>query len=374
MKFLHLADLHLGKRLNEFSLLEDQDYILRQILGIVGEYRPDAVLIAGDVYDRPIPSPEAVALFDRFLTELRKSGPAVIVISGNHDNAKRLAFGEGLMEHAGVHLSPVYDGALKRVTLTDEFGPVCFYLLPYLRAAHVKAVFPEETIDDYSDAIRVVLEHTEYEEGVRKVLVAHQSVIPTDEEIGGVKEVDAGLFDAFDYVALGHIHKSGRIGRDTVRYCGTPLKYAFKNLEQESTVTLVTLGEPGTEPVLDILPLEPLRRLRIIRGSFAEVMDPAFCADERKADYLRIVLTDEEDVREGMRRLRTLYPNVMELEYDNTRTRTQAELVQSPAVSVERAKIDLFGEFYEKQNGAALSDEQRAYIEEMIEKIWGDEK
>lgn len=374
MKFLHLADLHLGKRLNEFSLLEDQEYILREILGIVEEQRPDAVVIAGDVYDRPIPSPEAVTLFDRFLTQLRGLGPVVMVISGNHDNARRLAFGEGLMESAGVYLSPVYDGSLKRVTLTDEFGPVCFYLLPYLRAAHVKAVFPEEPIENYSDAIRVVLEHTEYEDGARKVLVAHQAVIPTEEEIGGVKEVDAGLFDTFDYVALGHIHKAFKIGRDTVRYCGAPLKYAFKNLEQASTVTVVTMGAPGTEPVLDILPVKPLRALRIVRGTFDEVMDPAFMADERKQDFLRIVLTDEEDIREGMRRLRTLYPNVMELEYDNTRTRTRTELAKSPAVTVERAKIDLFGEFYEKQNGAALTDEQRAYIEDMIGKIWEDER
>ena len=372
MKFLHLADLHLGKRLNEFSLLEDQDYILRQILSIIEKRQPDAVVIAGDIYDRPIPMPEAVVLFDRFLKEVRARGPVVLYIAGNHDNAKRLAFGEGLMDLAGVYHEPVYDGTLKRVRLTDEYGPVCFYLLPYLRAVHVRAVFPEEPIEDYTDAIRTVLAHAEYTEGERKVLIAHQSVIPAEEEVGSLKEVDPALFEDFDYTALGHIHKAGKIGRETIRYAGSPLKYAFKNLEQPCSVTEVTLGAPGSEPKICVLPLTPLRKLREMRGSFEELMDPLFCPEESRDDFLRITLTDEEDVREGMRRLRTLYPNVMELDYDNTRTRAQKAPDAGPEAIEEKSKLDLFDELYEKQNGAPMTEEQRAFVLTMMEKIWGD--
>ena len=276
MKFFHLSDLHLGKRLNEFNLLEDQDYILRVILGLLDEEKPDAVLLAGDIYDKAVPSAEAVQLFDFFLRRLAERGLQVFVISGNHDSPERIAFGSRLMDPSGIHMSPVYDGAVRPISLRDEWGEVKVYMLPFLKPAHVRRFFPEAEIGSYTDAMRTVIEAMDVDPAARNLLVTHQFVTGAarseSEEIsvGGTDNVDASVFDRFDYVALGHIHSPQSVERESLRYCGTPLKYSFSEARQEKSVTVVELGRKG-ELRLRTLPLTPLRDMRELRGSYMEL-------------------------------------------------------------------------------------------------------
>ena len=251
MKIIHLSDLHLGKRVHEFSMLDDQRYILKQILEHVAEEHPDVVILAGDIYDKPVPPAEAVQLFDQFLCGFAEQGVEVMIISGNHDSAERIAFGGKLMEHSGVHVSPVYDGDVKPVELEDAYGIVQFFLLPFIKPIHVRRCYAEEEIESYTDAMRTAISHMERNADARQVLVTHQFVTGAErsdsEEIsvGGTDNVDVTVFDGFDYVALGHIHRPQRIMRDTVRYCGTPLKYSFSEAGHEKSLTVVELEEKG---------------------------------------------------------------------------------------------------------------------------------
>ena len=299
MKLIHLSDLHIGKRVNEISMIEDQEYILLQILRIIDDEQADAVLIAGDVYDKSVPSAEAVTLFDDFLCRLAKRKMPVLIISGNHDSPERLAFGGRLLDMSGIHISPVYDGKVRSVTLADEHGEAVYWLLPFLKPAHVKRFYPEETIESYTDACRVAVEKMGMDPTKRNVLLTHQfvtgSVTCESEEIsvGGSDNVDASVFEDFDYVALGHIHGPQNMGSNWIRYCGTPLKYSFSECGHHKSVTVVHLGAKG-ELELSLRPLNPRHDLRQIRGTFAEVSgrDGFGAAD----DYLHIILTDEEDV------------------------------------------------------------------------------
>ena len=376
MKLIHLSDLHLGKRVNEISMIEDQEYILQQILRIIREENADAVMLCGDIYDKSVPSAEAVTLFDEFLSRLSRLQVQVLAISGNHDSPERLAFGSRLMEGAGIHMSPVYHGAVTPIELTDEHGAVCFWLLPFLKPAHVKRFFPEKCIESYTDAVRVAIENMDIDPAKRHVLLTHQFVTGAatceSEEIsvGGSDNVDAAVFDGFDYVALGHIHGPQNIGSNRVRYCGTPLKYSFSEAEHYKSVTVVKLGEKG-ETQLHTVPLIPRHDLRIIRGSFAEVTDKAFYAGTAADDYLQVVLTDEEDIPEAIGKLRVIYPNLMKLTYDNTRTRTN-QLI-GDAEDVERkSPLQLFAELYEQQNNRPMTEEQQTFTQSLIESIWED--
>ncbi|MBQ6797820.1 MAG: exonuclease SbcCD subunit D [Oscillospiraceae bacterium] len=376
MKLIHLSDLHLGKRVNEISMIEDQEYILQQILRIIREENADAVMLCGDIYDKSVPSAEAVTLFDEFLSRLSRLQVQVLAISGNHDSPERLAFGSRLMEGAGIHMSPVYHGAVTPIELTDEHGAVCFWLLPFLKPAHVKRFFPEKCIESYTDAVRVAIENMDIDPAKRHVLLTHQFVTGAatceSEEIsvGGSDNVDAAVFDGFDYVALGHIHGPQNIGSNRVRYCGTPLKYSFSEAEHYKSVTVVELGEKG-ETQLHTVPLIPRHDLRIIRGSFAEVTDKAFYAGTAADDYLQVVLTDEEDIPEAIGKLRVIYPNLMKLTYDNTRTRTN-QLI-GDAEDVERkSPLQLFAELYEQQNNRPMTEEQQTFTQSLIESIWED--
>ena len=376
MKLIHLSDLHLGKRVNEISMIEDQEYILQQILRIIREENADAVMLCGDIYDKSVPSAEAVTLFDEFLSRLSRLQVQVLAISGNHDSPERLAFGSRLMEGAGIHMSPVYHGAVTPIELTDEHGAVCFWLLPFLKPAHVKRFFPEKCIESYTDAVRVAIENMNLDPAKRHVLLTHQFVTGAatceSEEIsvGGSDNVDAAVFDGFDYVALGHIHGPQNIGSNRVRYCGTPLKYSFSEAEHYKSVTVVKLGEKG-ETQLHTVPLIPRHDLRIIRGSFAEVTDKAFYAGTAADDYLQVVLTDEEDIPEAIGKLRVIYPNLMKLTYDNTRTRTN-QLI-GDAEDVERkSPLQLFAELYEQQNNRPMTEEQQTFTQSLIESIWED--
>lgn len=373
MRFIHLSDLHIGKRVNEFSMLEDQKYILEQILELVREERADGVLLAGDLYDKPVPPAEAVRVLDVFLTRLAGMGVPVFAVSGNHDSAERLSFGAQLFSGRGVYLSPVYDGNVERISLTDEYGEVRVYLLPFVKPASVRHVFEEEEIDSYQDAVRAAVEHMEIDPAVRNVLVAHQFVTGAarceSEEIlvGGLDNVDVTVFDRFDYVALGHIHSPQHVGRETVRYCGTPLKYSFSEAEQEKTVTVAELTEKGQVEIREIL-LKPLRDMRRIRGDYLEVTKRSFYENTNTEDYVQITLTDEEDVPDGLQKLRVIYPNLMRLEYDNTRTRKSGD-VTGACEAERKSELELFGEFYELQNNRPMSGQQEAFVRELIGKI-----
>ena len=380
MKLMHLSDLHLGKRLNEFSLLEDQCFILQQLVELVRSEQPDCVLLAGDIYDKPVPPAEAVTLFDDFLNKLAQL-TTVCVTSGNHDSAERLAFGAQLMREGGVHFCGLYTGEPQCVTLQDAYGSVHIYLLPFLKPAHVRHCLPPEEAEQvttYHEALRCAVERLHINAAERNVLVAHQFVTGAQTagseavNVGGVDNIGAEVFDAFDYTALGHIHKAQNVGSERVRYSGTPLKYSFAEWQQEKSVTLVELGEKGSVSVT-ALPLAPLRDLRKLRGSYEELMSREFYdelpkdSDGLLRDFYHLTLTDEEDVPDAVQKLRSVYKNILQLEYDNKRTRTDNAIEGAERV-VEKSPLELMEEFYQLQNNQALSEKQRAYLQGLLEK------
>lgn len=374
MKFLHISDLHIGKRVNEFSMLEDQKYILGNILAMAEREKADGVIIAGDIYDKSVPSAESVQLLDWFLTELAQKGRRVFAVSGNHDSPERIAFGAELMKRREVYLSPVYDGNVSKIMLEDEYGELCVYLLPFVKPATVRHALGQETgegPESYQDAVRMAVERMGTDPGRRNVLVAHQFVTGAlrceSEEVavGGLDNVDAELFDDFDYVALGHIHSPQHVGREAVRYCGTPLKYSFSEAEQEKSVTVVELKEKGRVEIRE-LPLIPLRDMRRIRGTYMEVMDRSFYQGTNREDYVQITLTDEEDVPDALQRLRKVYPNLMRLVYDNVRTRQNQE-IEAAEEPERKSELELFLEFYELQNNQSMTAEQTELVRQMIE-------
>ena len=374
MKFIHLSDLHLGKRVNEFSMLEDQEFILIKILNIIDEQHPDGVIIAGDVYDKSVPPAEAVELFDNFLVNLAKRGVKVFVISGNHDSAERIAFGGRLMDKSGIYLSPVYNGHISPITLTDAHGEVNVYLLPFIKPAHVRRCYPDRDITSYTDAVQVAVEAMQVDTTKRNLLVTHQFVTGasrTESEevsVGGTDNVDAAVFAAFDYVALGHIHRSQKCGGEHIRYCGTPLKYSFSEAGDSKSVTVVTLGDKG-DVALDFVPLIPKRDLVEIKGTYEELTFKGFWGDTTYTeDYMHVTLTDEEDIPEVLAKLRTIYKNIMKLDYDNRRTRTANEITGAEQVQ-EKSSFEHFSTFYELQNGQPMSEEQAEFMAHLIERI-----
>ena len=377
MKLMHLSDLHLGKIVNGFSMLEDQKYILAQILEMARSEKPDGILIAGDVYDKRVPAAEAVGVLDGFLTDLARIAP-VFVISGNHDSAERLAFGGRLMTAAGVYVSPVYDGTVRTVELTDEFGTVRVHLLPFLKPVQVRRFFPEAEIANYTDAVRTALSHIDREDGARHVLVTHQLVtgaaLCDSEElsIGGSENVDAEVFEGFDYVALGHLHGPQRAGGDHIRYCGTPLKYSFSEVNHHKSVTFVTIRGRGEIRIVT-KPLIPMRDLKEIRGTYQELMARSFYQDtDLPGSYLHITLTDEEDVPEALGRMRQVYPYIMKLTYDNTRTRSQQNPLDQ-RVDARKTPLELFRQLYEAQNNQPMTEQQDEFLARLIGAIWEEE-
>ena len=372
MKLIHLSDLHLGKRVNDFPMLEDQVYILDRILEIIDAEQPEAVLIAGDVYDKTIPSSEAVALLDDFLVKLADRSLAVLLISGNHDSPERLAFANRLMEGRGVYIAPVYHGEVTPVTLEDVHGLVDFWLLPFLKPVHLRRFFPEEGVESYTDAMACAIRHMPLDPTRRNVLVTHQFVTGAERceseevSVGGADNVDASVFAPFDYVALGHLHGPQSIGEERVRYCGTPLKYSFSEVRHQKSVTVIELEEKGMLN-LRAVPLTPKRDMVELRGGFAQISSPAFYEQVDRDAYVRVILTDENDIYGAMGQLRSIYPNLMRLDYDNLRTRSgTAELEEA---DVKRNPLELFEEFYQQQNHQPMSEEQRGYLAELLEAI-----
>ncbi len=433
MKLIHLSDLHLGKRVNGFSMLEDQHYILHEILKIIDREAPDGVLIAGDVYDKSVPPAEAVALLDEFLVELSQRQLQVYLISGNHDSPERLAFGgrlmdqsgvhvapvyDGrivsftqqdqygsveifllpflkpahvrrffqddpifggrLMDQSGVHVAPVYDGRIVSFTQQDQYGSVEIFLLPFLKPAHVRRFFQDDPIDSYTDALRTVLSHAAVPADKRTVLVTHQFVTGAsrcdseDLSVGGSDNVDAAVFAPFDYVALGHIHNPQSAGAPHIRYCGTPLKYSFSEAAHEKSVTVVELREKGTVDIRAI-PLKPLRDMAELQGTYESLTFRDFYeGTSYPRDYLHITLTDEEDIPDAISKLRVIYPNLMQLSYDNARTRFGA-LAAPTEQTAQKSPLELAEIFYEGQNGQPMSDAQREFLRGLMERIWEEE-
>ncbi len=377
MKFLHISDLHIGKRVSEFSMIEDQKHILGQILHIARTQQADGILIAGDIYDKPVPPAEAVQVFDWFLTGLADLQTKVFAVSGNHDSAERIAFGARLMRGRDVYMSPVYDGSVCGISLEDAYGEIRVYLLPFIKPAvvrHALKDLPEKLQpQNCQDAVKLALERMRPDTSKRNILIAHQFVTGAgrceSEEIsiGGLDQVSADIFDAFDYVALGHIHSPQHLKRETVRYCGTPLKYSFSEASQTKSVTIVELNEKGSVR-LQTVPLTPLHDMRKIRGTYLEVTARSFYQDTDTEDYIQVTLTDEEDIPDGLQKLRVIYPNLMQLVYDNSRTRQnqEMELAEDPE---QKSGLELFADFYELQNNHPMNTKQTEYVRQLIESL-----
>ena len=374
MKIIHLSDLHLGKRVNEYSMIEDQEYILKKIIGIIDDEQPDGVIIAGDVYDKSVPSAEAVQLFDDFLVSLAKRKLQVFVISGNHDSPERIAFASRIMDASGVHMSPVYNGAIEPIQMSDEFGTVNFYLLPFIKPVHVRR-FSDDEITTYTDTVKYAVSQMRINTDQRNVLVTHQFVTGAkrseSEEIsvGGSDNVDAGVFECFDYVALGHIHAPQNCGSERIRYCGTPLKYSFSEAKDQKSVTVVELGDKGDVSfrTVDLVPKHDLVELK---GTYDELTLKSFYEGTSwQEDYTHITLTDEADIPDAIGKLRTIYHRLMKLDYDNKRTRSNAQI--NSATDVEtKSPLELFSDFYELQNNQKMTDEQDEFMRELIETTW----
>lgn len=375
MKLFHLSDLHIGKRVNEFSMIEDQKYILKRILELAEEEKPDGIILAGDIYDKQIPSAEAVQVFDEFITRLAGRAISVFIISGNHDSAERLAFGGRLLNSRGIYLSPVYEGSVTKIPLKDQYGTVWIHLLPFIRPSTVRHVFENEAdlVTDVQTAAETVIRHMEIDLKDRNILVAHQFVTGAsrceseDVQVGGLDNIDAAVFTPFDYTALGHIHSPQNVGTDRVRYCGTPLKYSFSEVDQEKSITVVELEKKGTVRT-SLLPLKPLRDMRKLRGTYLELTDRSFYRDMNREDYIQVTLTDEDDVPDGLQKLRVIYPNIMQLLYDNQRTKTTQEVDAAQTVE-KKTEMELFYEFYELQNNQPMTKQQKDFAEQLIREI-----
>jgi len=374
MKLIHLSDFHLGKRVNEFSMLEQQKYILERISDIIDDENPDFVIIAGDIYDKSVPPVEAIQLFNDFLYNLAEKNIKVFIISGNHDSPERISFGSEFMKLGGVHVAPVYNGEIVPITLNDKYGAIKIYLLPFIKPAHVRRFFDAEEISTYTDAMKIAVKSMNVDRTYRNILITHQFVTGAyrseSEEIsvGGTDNVDATVFEIFDYVALGHIHRPQNIGNEKIRYCGTPLKYSFSESNHEKSVTIAELHEKGNLTVRTT-PLVPKLDMREIKGTYNELTAKSFYKDMNTQDYLHITLTDEDDIHDALSKLRVIYPNIMKLDYDNKRTRLIGHIENIPETD-NKSPSELFCEFYKKQNNSEMNKEQLDFTKSLIEKIW----
>jgi len=377
MKFIHLSDLHLGKKLGEFDLIEDQKYITDRIFDIIDSEKPDAVIIAGDIYDRGFPPLDAINLFDDIIVRLAGKKIESFIISGNHDSAERNAFANRLIDLSGIHLSSVYNGNVKPLTLKDSHGEVNFWMLPFIKPATVRNFFPDEEIASYTDAVKVAVKNMNADFSSRNILIAHQFVTGSercdseDVSVGGSDNVDAAAFDGFDYVALGHLHGAQSAGRETIRYCGTPLKYSLSEINHEKSVTVVEIGEKDDVKIRTV-PLAPMRDIVEITGSYNEIISQEFSSKLKKDDFYKFILTDEENIVNVMNRVRTVYPNVIKIDYTHAQTVRAAEFSSDQNVG-NLSMLDNFKNFYRSVKGEELSERQTAYLTALIEKIEEEE-
>ena len=377
MKLMHLSDLHLGKLVLEQSMIDDQKYILNQIIDIVKKEKVDIVLIAGDVYDKSIPTIEAVNLFSNFLTKLYKLKVLIFVISGNHDSKDRLSFGNELFVDNGIYIEGIFNGNLRCETINDKDGKLNIYMLPFIKPVEIKRFYPDEIIDTYEDAIKCILKHSSINKNERNIIMVHQfvtslgeDVIRSDSEsisLGGIDNIDVNLFKDFDYVAMGHIHGPQKVGRETVRYSGSPLKYSFSEVNQKKSVCIIEFNSKGDINISKI-PLIPIKDMRVIKGPFDKLISKEIVNLENKNDYLDVILTDDDYIINAIGKLRKFYPNILKLEYENKISSNEV----SDNIDIDKnnmSPIDLFSEFYKMQNGIELSVKKKKIIEEVIKEV-----
>lgn len=349
MKLLHIADLHLGKTLNDVSFLEDQVYALDQIAGIAMQEDADAVLIAGDVYQKASPPSEAMAVFDRFITQLVSRNIRVFIISGNHDSSQRISYFSSLIRESGVHVSERFEGKLQQIGLKDEYGPLTIHLLPFLKPSQVRRWLPERKITSYQDAVEAVLQESPIDPRTRNVLLCHQFITGSEtsdseeKAVGGLDNIDASVFQAFDYVALGHIHKPQRMTRDTLRYAGSPLKYSFSEVNHRKSVTLVTLCEKG-DISLKTVPIVPLHDMRLVDGMLSDLMRMPY-----SEDYVWVTVHDELVPPDARLSLTTVFPNLMKFTVSNSRTKYDVDVLARESME-NKSVAELFSDFYRLQN------------------------
>ncbi|MCL1791516.1 MAG: exonuclease SbcCD subunit D [Peptococcaceae bacterium] len=376
MKILHLSDLHIGKSVNGFSMYPEQQYAFTQIINYIQTHHPDAVIISGDIYDRAVPGVEAVRLFDDFLTELAGEDTAVLIISGNHDSPERLNYASRLLADKRLYLYTTFDGTLHRIVLKDAHGDVTFWLLPFIRPSSLRGFFAERSAETYEEAFAMVLETADIDHTTRNILVSHQYFthaatppIRSDSEltpIGGLDAIDATLIESFDYAALGHLHGTQSAGPEHLHYAGSPIKYSFSERFQEKTATLVTLEEKG-DLTITPLPLTPIHDMREIKGTLDTlVRDSLF---EGSQDYLRVILTDEEEIVDPMGKLRSVFPNIMSLAFENTRTKIDPGTVTAHAGTAPKtlSPYELFCEFYLDLQGSTMNAAQTEIVREYLE-------
>ena len=389
MRFFHLSDLHIGKQLYGYSLLEDQEWILEGILKKLKERKPDALLICGDVYDKSVPSGEAVAVFDRFLCQAANSVPGItiLMISGNHDSPERLAFAGKILEQQRVYvegLPPMTEQErIKKVTLEDAWGKVEFWLLPFVKPGYVKGVFAGKEPESYQEAVSGILEREELledsEHKLRRVLLTHQFFIAGGEKpkqsdsemitVGGLDQVDTACLKAFDYVAMGHIHRPQAMGKPSIYYCGTPLKYSVSEWDQKKYLTEVELKDAGSQPEITLHPLQPLREVRMIRGRLEDIL--AAGGEEVSQDYVSITLTDEQEPYQPRERLERLFSRILEVKIDNTRTNMLAPDETSPEMVSDPQEI--FHRFFWQMQGRKMNDGEQPVMEEIFQRIGGEQ-
>ena len=378
MKLIHLSDLHIGKQLKGFSLIEDQKYILDKILEIIRSQKADGVMIAGDIYDKSSPSAEAVTVFDSFLTDLKEIDIPVFIVSGNHDSGERLSFGAKIMEKENFFFSGVYNGTLKKVTLNDEYGEINIFLCPFVRPSDVRPFFQNEKIESYDDAVKTIINHTEINTKKRNVIIAHQFVtgakLCDSEEtyVGTLDNISSSIFEKFDYVALGHIHGPQDIVKNKIRYCGTPLKYSFSEVNHHKSVTVVNLSEKGNVST-EFIPLEPLHNMVEIKGKYDEITSLDFYSKKNREDYYHFTLTDDNEIPFVLEYLRSIYPNIMTVDYDNIRTKAISEIKTDEEIE-SKTPIEIIEQFFKIQSGKEMNENQKKYILNLLDEIEGAEQ
>ena len=386
MKFFHLSDLHIGKQLHRYNLKEDQQVILKEVIAYAKELRPDAIVIAGDIYDKSVPSAEAVTIFDEFLTELSEITPVIpiLIISGNHDSPDRLNYASEILRRHHIYLvgnvPEQPEEYIEKVTLQDTYGEVDFYLLPFMKPGYVRNVFVNNVPETYADAVREIIKREEIDYNKRNVLVSHQFYVGEKEgspetcdsevfSVGGIDNVDIGAVKEFDYVALGHLHGAQYVSRPKIRYCGTRLKYSVSESTQTKSLTVVTLKEKGEKPEIACYPLHPLRDVRKKKGTLEDIVKEA--GKEEKEDYISITLTDEIDPYKPKEQLERVFSHILEIRVDNQRTRTKLKEMDEELVMKD--PFTSFCEFYKEMQGREMNTQEETIMKEIFDNVKGVE-
>ncbi|NLW52684.1 MAG: exonuclease SbcCD subunit D [Tissierellia bacterium] len=375
MRIMHLADLHIGKRVNGFNMIEDQKFALDNILKLVEKQEVDVVMVAGDVYDLTVPSSEAIGLFDYFITSLSKMSVKVLLIAGNHDSSERLSFAKTLIKDSGIYVSRTFDNVVEKITLEDEYGPLNFYLLPFIKPIMVKRYYPELKIDDFQSAISNVINGIDLNVNERNIILSHQFIVgaTTSESeelyLGGLESISVDIYKDFDYVALGHLHKRQSFRDGMVRYPGSLLKYSQSESDYIKKITILDFKSKGIVDIQEA-DIEYLRDMRNIKDFFHNIISKS-TLDNHKDDYIHITLYDEDEILDAISRLREIYPNIMSIRYENKKTEKEEKI--NANTSRTKSPYDLFNEFYEYRNNVALDERKSEIIKKLIDDVWANE-